>query len=677
MSGSKDELRRQLNLKNLQRHDPSIDRIVASTSYASIYDNKGQGWVKTGVEGPMFLFSRTTAPHYGFFVLNRNGLEYVQEFLTPESEVQVGGEFILYESGKDADRATGIWVFEEKERHELCRQMEQVRARAASSEGAKATAPGLPRGKPISVDMLFSAASPTPAAATLPASSSSAYPVSPLQQQQQPPTPRAAPAPMNPLDALFASATMSPRPAPAQPPQQQAPPPPSMASPAQQQRLPATLEQLFAAASPTPQAARLPAQPQQLQQQQSQASTPAGGGGGGMALLDSIFAAAAENSSPRPAAMRAPAAAAPPYATPQTHSASLPYSPQLQSAPRPAPPVQQQQQQQVPTPTSPPAPAPRDARDLLAMLGGLGSPLSPRPAQAVAGPTASSNGLLPSSSSFPTAATTTAPPVQREGKSSPVDLASKPHTTVHPQGLSMDVQPGSIAPDFITSPKTRNADLSMPEQQSAGSAMNGERAGTSTEDGRTKSRATPSPSPVAVTPMFAPPVLSHDIFDSLPLPGKKKEAAQVAPLKVDGADTPSEEASRQDGEPARSENRAVEAARASADSTPSEDDVVLSPKSPTSTTIKSPSTGPQRPPALGGSGASSSALLINKAELVSRVDGALAKSNVGMTNGTGADEHAPLSKEEFVAKAMEVIQKPSFLMQLYGRYLERYEEAHE
>ena len=44
----------------------------------------------------------STAPHYGFFVLNRNGLEYVQEFLTPQCEVEVGGEFILYEQSADA-----------------------------------------------------------------------------------------------------------------------------------------------------------------------------------------------------------------------------------------------------------------------------------------------------------------------------------------------------------------------------------------------------------------------------------------------------------------------------------------------------------------------------------------------------------------------------------------------
>lgn len=45
---------------------------------------------------------RTSTPRYGFFVLNRQGLEYVQEFLTPESDVKVEGEFILYEPHGDA-----------------------------------------------------------------------------------------------------------------------------------------------------------------------------------------------------------------------------------------------------------------------------------------------------------------------------------------------------------------------------------------------------------------------------------------------------------------------------------------------------------------------------------------------------------------------------------------------
>lgn len=43
----KAEIRQQINLKNLQRHDPRIDRIVSSTSHASLYDNKGNGWVRS------------------------------------------------------------------------------------------------------------------------------------------------------------------------------------------------------------------------------------------------------------------------------------------------------------------------------------------------------------------------------------------------------------------------------------------------------------------------------------------------------------------------------------------------------------------------------------------------------------------------------------------------------
>lgn len=41
-------------------------------------------------------------PTYGFFILNRNGLEYVHELLTPDSEVRMEGEFILYEPHAEA-----------------------------------------------------------------------------------------------------------------------------------------------------------------------------------------------------------------------------------------------------------------------------------------------------------------------------------------------------------------------------------------------------------------------------------------------------------------------------------------------------------------------------------------------------------------------------------------------
>ncbi|SCV74471.1 BQ2448_8110 [Microbotryum intermedium] len=96
----------EINLRNLQRHDPTIKKLISSTSYVSVYYNDGAEWIKTGIEGPMFLFSRSQSPLYGFFVLNRQGLEYTREFLTEESDVTVDGEFILYEPRPDAGTST-------------------------------------------------------------------------------------------------------------------------------------------------------------------------------------------------------------------------------------------------------------------------------------------------------------------------------------------------------------------------------------------------------------------------------------------------------------------------------------------------------------------------------------------------------------------------------------------
>ncbi|EMS19728.1 hypothetical protein NBRC10512_006484 [Rhodotorula toruloides] len=580
---SKEDIRRQLNLKNLQRHDPAIDRIVSSASYASVYDNKGDGWVKTGVEGPMFLFARSTSPHYGFFILNRNGLEYVQEFLTPESEVQVGGEFILYEGGQDADRATGIWVFEEKERVELCKQMEELRSRAAAIASASAQSPPstsalpasspLPVGQSISLDMLFQAASPTPVAPLLPQQTA--------QQQAS-----------NPLDALFASASISPSPARAVlPPSQPQPVPPSAS------KLPSTLEQLFAAASPTPQAARLPAQmPPQSPPQQ-----PAGG----MALLDSIFASAKSVPSPQ----QAPAYLPHPVPSPQiahptqpSTQSSLPYSPAPSAAQPPAPPA--------------PASQPNDARALLAMLGHPLSPPAPPSQPVQAYPLVNGDISLAGSS---TAA-----------KSPPA-----PHSATYPQPFAMDQQPSTT---LSKSPSAQRDEPKKEEKQSQGQGQK--------------------------QPMFAPPVLSHDIFASLPLPGgaakKKTEVAKDAemPVQVETAKVPAKE--EQDVRPNGDElapepQRDVEGAAAEPAKT-----IPSPPAAPVTVKL------PILPPQLARQSSSQQPLLLDKSDITSFVNGAATNAAVGMADGAG-----PIEKDEFIKR------KPSLSMQLYGKYLERYEEQHE
>lgn len=48
-----------LNLRVLQRHDPTITDIVDSTSYAVLYDFQDDRWHKTGKEGTLFIYERS------------------------------------------------------------------------------------------------------------------------------------------------------------------------------------------------------------------------------------------------------------------------------------------------------------------------------------------------------------------------------------------------------------------------------------------------------------------------------------------------------------------------------------------------------------------------------------------------------------------------------------------
>ncbi|GAA6004410.1 uncharacterized protein JCM10292_007053 [Rhodotorula paludigena] len=626
---AKEEIRQQLNLKNLQRHDPRIDRIITSTSHASLYDNKGTGWVKTGVEGPLFLFSRSVAPNYGFFVLNRNGLEYVQEFLTPECEVKSGGEFILFESGTDADRATGIWVSEERERVELSQKMEQLRAKSAAAAAASAYTPSAPTpasppqavpvGQSISLDMLFKAASPAPAPAVLPAQ----------------PSHRAQQQPVNPLDALFAAATVSPSPARATLPSAS----PALAA----NRMPTQLEQLFAAASPTPQAAQLPLSPPQQSRPppHSPAVQPTG-----MALLDSIFASAQGVSSPQPAAQQLPPRQQPAqtYASPSPAPATLPFS----------------------SPASPPT-APRDARDLLAMLGHPVSPPASAPAPApIVQPAQPAqahpivNGDLP----FPPTISAASPEAVANGE---------PRSTMHPAPFSMDATPAGGASSH------RSAVAEAPKP-----AENEPKPGP------------PAPVSAKKAPMFAPPVLSHDVFAMLPLPGgasktKKKEEAP-APVETPAtapAAAPLELQSTkvEDEVPARDETEAEELVEVAKE--PAAPAQATSSEATASTTaLPSPPT-PTSPPATASADArefasitprrtpsqQQASLLLDKAAIVDFADSAAKNAKVGLLDG--AVTSGPMEKDDFIKRIVELLQKPSLSMQLYGRYLERYEELQE
>jgi hypothetical protein len=95
------------NLKVLRRRDPSIISIFDQFSHVCIYHHDGQQWSKHGYEGSMFLFERWATdsvnrkslstvshhdcrdsyPPYGFYILNRVGMDDYISRLYPEDEL--------------------------------------------------------------------------------------------------------------------------------------------------------------------------------------------------------------------------------------------------------------------------------------------------------------------------------------------------------------------------------------------------------------------------------------------------------------------------------------------------------------------------------------------------------------------------------------------------------------
>ncbi|EPQ53469.1 hypothetical protein GLOTRDRAFT_139704 [Gloeophyllum trabeum ATCC 11539] len=93
--------RYQHNLKVLRRRDPSIVSIFDQFSHVCLYHHNGKAWEKKGFEGSMFLFEREAYPPYGFYILNRMGMEDYIQPMYPEDDMEKQGNFLLYRSYPD------------------------------------------------------------------------------------------------------------------------------------------------------------------------------------------------------------------------------------------------------------------------------------------------------------------------------------------------------------------------------------------------------------------------------------------------------------------------------------------------------------------------------------------------------------------------------------------------
>ncbi|KAJ7600555.1 hypothetical protein C8J56DRAFT_11653 [Mycena floridula] len=97
--------RYQLNLKVLQRREPSITSFFHQFSHVCVYHHDGEKWEKQGFEGTMFLYERNSYPPYGFYILNRMGTTDYDQRLYPEDDIGVHGSYLMLRSYPDYTKA--------------------------------------------------------------------------------------------------------------------------------------------------------------------------------------------------------------------------------------------------------------------------------------------------------------------------------------------------------------------------------------------------------------------------------------------------------------------------------------------------------------------------------------------------------------------------------------------
>ncbi|KAJ7201683.1 hypothetical protein GGX14DRAFT_464666 [Mycena pura] len=99
--GMSPEARYNHNLKVLRRRDPSIISIFDQFTHVCVYHHNGETWEKNGFEGSMFLYERDTYPPYGFYILNRMGMDDYAQRLYPEDITGPHGTYLMLRSYPD------------------------------------------------------------------------------------------------------------------------------------------------------------------------------------------------------------------------------------------------------------------------------------------------------------------------------------------------------------------------------------------------------------------------------------------------------------------------------------------------------------------------------------------------------------------------------------------------
>ncbi|KAM9324453.1 mRNA-decapping enzyme 1A [Gastrophryne carolinensis] len=123
-SGSKVE--QGMSLAALRRGDPYISGIVDVTGQVALYSfsAKANEWEKTNIEGTLFVYTRSAAPHHGFTIMNRLNMQNLVEPINKDLEFQLHEPFLLYRNSSLS--IYSIWFYDKNDCQRIAKLMAQV-----------------------------------------------------------------------------------------------------------------------------------------------------------------------------------------------------------------------------------------------------------------------------------------------------------------------------------------------------------------------------------------------------------------------------------------------------------------------------------------------------------------------------------------------------------------------
>ncbi|KAJ1446679.1 hypothetical protein M885DRAFT_545563 [Pelagophyceae sp. CCMP2097] len=122
------EKRASDSLSALRRVDGRVVEVLAAATHTTLYDFADGEWRRTGVEGPLFVVRRSSAPLHRLIVLNRLSMDNLVEGIDETLQVEVVERYLIFRrAGVDeGQKINGMWFHSLEEHANMTALVEEL-----------------------------------------------------------------------------------------------------------------------------------------------------------------------------------------------------------------------------------------------------------------------------------------------------------------------------------------------------------------------------------------------------------------------------------------------------------------------------------------------------------------------------------------------------------------------